>query len=404
VSAIRELVATLCPEGVEYVELGAIADYSGTRVDAHLLNESTFVGVDNLLPNFAGRVDARREPNTPRLTAFCPGDLLLGNIRPYLKMAWLADREGGCSGDVLALRLNPAMGHVVEPKYLYYALARPAFVSYVMKHSRGAKMPRGDKLAILRFHLPVPPLPVQRAIIAILDKFTELEAELEAELDAELEARRRQYEHYRDQLLSFGKESDRDIQWMSLGDAVEYTNGKAHERLVDPEGDIPLVTARFISRNGEANRYVRSCDVATPALSGDIALVLSDLPRGRALARTFFIDRDNGYAINQRIARLRVRDSSKLIPRFLYYSLDRHPGLLAYDNGVDQTHLSKGQITGLLIAVPPVGEQERLVAILDSFNLLVTDLAIGLPAELVARRKQYEYYRDRLLDFDRVAA
>src|SRR4051812_43322930 len=100
-SRIDELAARLCPSGVEFVQLREAAPYSDTRVDATELDGTTFVGVDNLLPNRGGRADASYLPNTARLTAYAVGDVLLGNIRPYLKKVWLATNRGGCSGDVL---------------------------------------------------------------------------------------------------------------------------------------------------------------------------------------------------------------------------------------------------------------------------------------------------------------
>jgi type I restriction enzyme S subunit len=77
---------------------------------------------------------------------------------------------------------------------------------------------------------------------------------------------------------------------------------------------------------------------------------------------------------------------------------------MRHDNGVDQTHLSKGQVTGLEIPIPPLQEQLRIVDILDKFGALLNDISVGLPAELAARRKQYEYYRDKLLTFPEAAA
>lgn len=126
---------------------------------------------------------------------------------------------------------------------------------------------------------------------------------------------------------------------------------------------------------------------------------MSDLPNGRALARAFFVNEDDRYAVNQRIAHIRVKEESVLLPRFLHYWLDRNPQLLAYDSGFDQTHLSKAQILGVRIPLPSLGEQYRIVSILDRFDTLVKDLSSGLPAEIAARRKQYEYYRDQLLTF-----
>ena len=130
---------------------------------------------------------------------------------------------------------------------------------------------------------------------------------------------------------------------------------------------------------------------------------MSDLPNGRALGRAFFVDGDDLYAANQRVCLLQSKDISRLLPRFLYYVVDRNPQLLRYDSGVDQTHLKKGDILGIEVPVPPLVEQERIVAILDMFDALVNDLSVGLPAELAARRKQYEYYRDLLLTFEEAA-
>ncbi|WP_407334682.1 restriction endonuclease subunit S [Dietzia kunjamensis] len=377
-----------------------MADYSRTRVVAADLDGTSFVGVDNLVGDRGGRVDATYLPNTSRLTGYEPGDILMGNIRPYLKKVWRATSSGGCSGDVLAIRIREGSNRVLLAEFLYYLLSSDAFFAYSMRYAKGAKMPRGNKAAIMKYGIPMPPLEVQREIVRVLDDYTQLEFELRSELESETEARCRQLDHFRGELLSF----DSSIEWTNLSDVAEYANGKAHEKLADPEGDIPIVTARFISRNGEANRFVRLGDIRTPASEGDTALVLSDLPNGRALARTFYIDRDNAYAINQRVARIRVKDRGRVHPRFLYYFLDRNPNLLSHDNGMDQTHLSKSQVTGLRFPVPSIAEQQRIVESLDALETAVSSLILELSAELAARRDQYEYYRDKLLTFEEAAS
>lgn len=91
---------------VEWKTLGDVAEYSPTRVDASELDATTFVGVDNLVADKGGRINATYLPNTDRLTAYESGDILIGNIRPYLKKVWRATNSGGCSGDVLAIRVQ----------------------------------------------------------------------------------------------------------------------------------------------------------------------------------------------------------------------------------------------------------------------------------------------------------
>jgi type I restriction enzyme S subunit len=136
-------------------------------------------------------------PTVGNLTEYRVGDVLIGNIRPYLKKIWLATNNGGCNGDVLAVRINEPYRTTLTPEFLYRLLSSEAFFAYDMQHAKGAKMPRGSKSMILKYRIPVPPLEVQREIVRILDHFTGLEAELEA--------RRRQYAYYRDSLLALNQ-------------------------------------------------------------------------------------------------------------------------------------------------------------------------------------------------------
>ena len=197
-SRLDELILELCHEGVLYVTLGTIAEYVKERIDATEIDADTYVGVENLLPEKMGKTVSSYVPNEGRLIHFHAGDILIGNIRPYLKKIWLADSAGGTNGDVLPIHIKDGS---VEPKYLYYCLSSDQFFLYDMQHAKGAKMPRGDKAAVMEYKVPVPPLEVQREIVRVLDDFTFLTAELITELSA----RKKQYEYYRDSLLSFSK-------------------------------------------------------------------------------------------------------------------------------------------------------------------------------------------------------
>jgi type I restriction enzyme, S subunit len=165
VTRLDDLIAELCPDGVEFRQLAEVTAYSDTRVDAAELDGTTFVGVDNLLPNKGGKVDASYLPNAARVTAYEADDVLLGNIRPYLKKVWLATSRGGCSGDVLALRVSPPFRTRLLPRFLYYVISSDHFFAYATQHAKGGKMPRGSKAAILRYRLPIPPVAVQREVL-----------------------------------------------------------------------------------------------------------------------------------------------------------------------------------------------------------------------------------------------
>lgn len=183
--------------------MGELVSIASERMEAALLDQANYVGVDNLVPGFGGRVDSKYLPNTGAVIRYEPGDILIGNIRPYLKKVWLADRNGGASPDVLTISLSQTARSIISARYLYHVIASDAFISYSMQHAKGAKMPRGDKGAMLRYEIPTPPLGEQERIVAVLDKFDALVNDLSIGLPAELNGRRKQYEYYRDRLLTF---------------------------------------------------------------------------------------------------------------------------------------------------------------------------------------------------------
>ena len=198
---LHELLDELCPNGVRYIALGEVTHYSTERIDATNIDKYTYVGVDNLLPEKKGKTVSDYVPTEGRLVQFEAGDILIGNIRPYLKKIWLADTDGGTNGDVLVIRIEDK--RILAPAFLYYVLSADSFFDFNMQNAKGAKMPRGDKAAIMRYEIPIPPLPVQAEIVRILDAFTELTAELVDKLNMEIIERKKQYAYYRDLLLSF---------------------------------------------------------------------------------------------------------------------------------------------------------------------------------------------------------
>ena len=185
---------------VEWKTLGEVAEYVRERIAVDQLCAQTYVGVDNLLPNRAGKQDSNYLPTEGNAIAYQPNDILIGNIRPYLKKIWKADNEGGASADVLVIRRTTQL---LVPGYLYHLLADDRFFSYDMQHAKGAKMPRGNKEKILDYVLPLPPLSEQRRIVEILDRFDTLTNSISEGLPREIALRRKQYEYYRDALLRF---------------------------------------------------------------------------------------------------------------------------------------------------------------------------------------------------------
>ena len=183
--------------------MSKVAMYSNTRIASSELDADSYIGVDNLLPEMRGRTQSSYVPTTGTSIGYEANDILIGNIRPYLKKIWLAEASGGTNQDVLVVRLRDESRNDIKPRFLYHLLASEQFFAYNMQYAKGAKMPRGDKEAILRYEIPVPPLEEQIRVVSILDKFDTLVNALSSGLPAELKARRQQYEHYRDRLLTF---------------------------------------------------------------------------------------------------------------------------------------------------------------------------------------------------------
>jgi len=188
---------------VERRALGEIAQYSKTRISADQLTEQNYVGVDNLLQDRQGKTLSNHAPAEGNFTEFRENDILIGNIRPYLKKIWLSNLIGGTNGDVLVVRLNDEM---ITSEYLYQLLADDKFFHYNIQHSKGARMPRGSKEAIMNYEIPIPSLTIQSHIVAILDQFDTLTNSITQGLPKEIELRQKQYEYYREKLLTFEKE------------------------------------------------------------------------------------------------------------------------------------------------------------------------------------------------------
>ena len=168
-------------EGWEYKKLGEVAFYPTKRISSEMVNENNYVGVDNLIKDRGGKVVANFFPAEGNVIEYLKGDVLLGNIRPYLKKIWLSDTKGGASGDVLIIRANDTKH--LYPNYLYWALASDQFFEYDNLHCKGAKMPRGNKIDIMQYLLPIPTIEEQQQIVSELDLLSEVIEKHKAQLE-----------------------------------------------------------------------------------------------------------------------------------------------------------------------------------------------------------------------------
>lgn len=289
----------------------------------------------------------------------------------------------------------------LNSKYVSYFLRTKLFKEQIKRGVSSGKISSINAKGLGRAKLPIPcpdnpkkSLAIQSEIVRILDKFTALTAELTTELTAELTARKKQYNYYRDHLLSF---NEGEIEWKTLEEVANFANGKGHEKIMSDKGDFIVVNSKFISTDGQKAKFTNTA--LCPLLKNDILLVMSDLPNGKALSKTFIVDEDEKYTLNQRIGAITVKNENELLPKFLHYFLNRTPQLLKHDNGVDQTNLRKGQILEVKIPMIAIEQQNNIINILDKFDTLTKSIEESLPREIELRQKQYEYYRDMLFSF-----
>lgn len=291
----------------------------------------------------------------------------------------------------------------MSTRFLYYVLkARQA---EIVALQQTGSIPALNKSQLVSLCVPVPPLEVQREIVRVLNKFTELEAGLEAEL----EARRGQLAYYKHLLL---EENPGIGGWgsVSLGDVSEIFVGfpfKSAQFSQSPSG-VRLVRGDNVGqgslKRSDFKRWERSASDGLGRYElreGDVVLAMDRpwVPAGLKWAR---IEADEVPSLLvQRVARLRgipgVVDQGFLGWVISSSRFTEH--VLSSQTGNTVPHISGSSIARFTFSLPPLAEQERIASTISTFDALVNDLNLGIPAELHARRKQYQYYRDRLLTF-----
>ena len=359
-SKLDELIKELCPDGVEYVKLAEAVNYEQPTkyivkstdysdvysVPVLTAGQSFILGYTNEIENI---YDASKESPV----------IIFDDFTGAFKWVDFPFKVKSS-----AMKMLTADKTKTTLRYIFHVMGNLKFTSD--EHKR-------LWISIYsQFPIPLPPLEVQREIVRILDNFTEL--------TAELTARKKQYEYYRDELLTFGDE----VETKSLRHLVTFKNGKGHEKVIVNNGKYIVVNSKFISTNGEVKKY--SDRQICPLYMNDVLMVMSDLPNGRALAKCFLVDANDKYTLNQRIGCFHTNDEHIICTKFLLYILNRNRQLLRYDNGADQTNLRKNDILDMRIPVPSLDTQKKIVEILNRFDTLCNDISTGLPAEIEARK------------------
>ncbi len=384
-SRIDDLLAEFAPNGVEYRAVGELLEpISGLRgvKREHYGNGTRVPIIDQSVNDIAGYTD-------DAAIALPPGQyIVFGDHTRAVK--WVNFEFAPGADGTKVLRARPD----VDPKFAYYA------VSGLDVASRGYNR----HWTVLReMRIPLPPHPVQREIVRILDQFVDLERSL----TAEWEARRTQYDHYRDSMIARVSQS---AAWLPMGEAGAFFGGLVGKS----KPDFGVGSSRYVPYlavysgieidvdsgelvtilPGERQNELRLGDVLLTGSSEtreDVGMssVLTNEPATALYLNSFCV----GFRPHHHTGLL--ADYAK----HLFRSSTMRPQLVAAASGVTRFNLSKNRLRSAHLPVPDTDEQRRIADALDALYRLPYDRELGLPAELAARRKQYEYYRDKLLTF-----
>lgn len=396
-SKLKELIAELCPNGVEYKKFGECATIvrgaSPRPIKNFITTESTGINWikigdvkqgDKYITSTAEKItkDGARKSRFVK-----QGDFILSNSmsfgRPYILKIDGCIHDGWLAiSDFSNKYLSDFLYHLLNSNSCQYEMRKRA--------SFGGAVQNLNADIVRELVLPVPPLPVQEEIVRILDSFTSLTAELQTKLQAELQARQKQYEYYRDQLLTFDVhgEGTSEVQWKTLGEACNMKAGRSISS--SKISSVCDSNYRYACYGGNGLRGY----VELQSHKGEFPII------GRQGALCGNVNYASGefYATEHAVV---VESKGKYLQRFLYHLLISM-NLNQYKSQGAQPGLSVKRLEELIVPIPSMEIQERIVNVLDNFDAICSDLNIGLPVEIEARQKQYEYYRDRLLSFPKL--
>ena len=363
-SKLDELIAELCPDGVEYKTIGETVGVNrGKRlVKSQLSDNGAYEVYHGSKESILGRYDQYNAPANTTIVVNTGG---IGGVKFLEKPFWCSDGSFwlGKSSEI-------------NSKYLYYCLS--GYEDYFYSQKRIGGVPTIDRSVIENFQIPVPPLAVQEEIVRILDTFTSLTAELTAELTA----RRKQYEYYRDSLLT----RETKVEIKKLGEIAEIGVGNKPEQILEEKTKYKYINAGTTNSGYTVTSNCKGDTVTTPS-------------RGQG-GIGFVGYQKNDFYLGPLCYKIRSLDTKLVLNKYIFYYLQsNNEQILKIKNSGGVPSVNRADLINITISLPPLSVQQRIVNVLDNFDAICSDLKIGLPAEIDARKKQYEYYRDLLLTF-----
>lgn len=405
-SKLEQLIKELCPNGVEYKafrEFGTMVRGSGLQKKDFTEEGIGCIHYGQIYTYYGTFTSETKtfvsEELANKLKRVNTGDLIIAitseNVEDVCKcVAWLGENEIVTGGHAAIFKHNQ------DPKYLSYCFQTADFFAQKRKIANGTKVIEVSPQKLEQISIPLPPLPVQREIVRILDNFNELTEELTAKLTAELTVRKQQYEYYRSRLLTF---SD-DVPMIKLEDIADFKYGftdtaKEHGtarfiRITDigDNGKLLHGKSKYIDLTTDSEKYLLE--------KGDLLIART----GATYGKTMLFNEDIPAVYASFLIRIRFVKNTVLPSYYWHFAQSS-----LYWNQANKLVSKAGQqqfnanvLKTVIIPVPTIHEQHRIIKLLDCFDTHMNDITQGLLAEIESRKKQYEYYRDKLLTFKEI--
>lgn len=343
----------------EKCTLEDVMNFSTTRVSSSELNEDSYVSTENMLQDFQGIVEAKSVPEEVNVISFSCGDILISNIRPYLKKVWRATFNGGCSSDVFVLQANDN----IESDYLHYVVANDKFINFVMSGAKGVKMPRGDKSQMKTYSLSLPQLQEQHKIARLLSLLDERIATQNKIIDKLQSLIKGIAQHCIRELINGWK-------YVRLGDICKITTGKLDANAQVENGQYPFFTCAELPFNIDSYAF----NTEALLISGNGAnLGYINYYKGKfnAYQRTYVLDH---FSVNIQYVKWALK---VLLPQ-----------RIAIEKSSSNTpYIVLSTLADLKIPIPNNSKQNHIANLMMSFERkLSTQLALS---DLYNKQKQY---------------
>ena len=370
---------------IKKVLLKNTAGYSKKRIECVLLNSKNYVGTDNLLQNKKGKVDGVYTPEKGFVCRYDKDDILISNIRPYLKKIWHADDTGGSSADVLTLVVNKDF----DSKFIYYSLLRDSFFDYMMTGSKGTKMPRGDKNQVMNFPISNFDFNVQQKIANVLSTL-DYKIKLNNHINEELEAMSKTLYDYWFVQFDFPdkngkpyKNSEGNMVWnekvkrdipeswevdkintkIKIGSGFPF-NSEDYSDL----GEYKIITIKNVQDGSLDISTIDKIDFIPEKMNDFCLLKVGDILMSLTgnVGRMCFVDQEN-LLLNQRVGKL-IGDKDFIIYTYLFFKRPENQARLdKISGGSSQANLSPVEAVKDFFVVPPKN-------ILDDFSKIITPI------------------------------